>query len=82
MICGKRIYATQSEAKNAIRGHGHPMGVYPCSDCHGWHIASEANKSVLATRSQPPKQEIKTKPENYGKGQKYIIHDPRKFKIK
>lgn len=82
MICGKRIYATQSDAKNAIRGHGHPMGVYQCSDCKGWHIYTEGNKSVLATKSHPQKQEMITVHKNIGKNRNYIVHDPRKFKIK
>lgn len=82
MICGKRIYTTQSDAKNAIKGHNHSMGAYFCKDCNGWHIASEGKESVLNTKKQPQKQELNTKPENIGTNRKYIIHDPRKFKIK
>lgn len=59
MICGKIIYISRSEAKNAIRGfhldqskgyYGKtkkmPKESYFCNDCNGWHTFSGPKNKI------------------------------------
>lgn len=63
--CGKNRYRSQSEAiRNAMAANlktGHPLRVYACPRCHGWHLTSQpmrttprkAAKKAPKQRSQP-----------------------------
>ncbi len=70
MICGKKIYANQTEAKEAIRGFNQankyrqggtnrssrpPTNAYFCADCKGWHTETEGKRRKLSDR--PTKKE-------------------------
>ena len=74
MICGKHIFKSQTEAKNALRGYNNaskfrqggknrskrsPTNAYFCDACKGWHVETEGKRRQL-TNQQP--QTIKMTP--------------------
>lgn len=93
MICGKIIYPSKTEAKEAMRGKFNftRVGeskkkcgfVYYCKDCEGWHLATSGKKKK---RNRKDKSETDTRHIDrlvIGRSQtKMIIHDPRTFKVK
>lgn len=68
MICGKHIFASQTEAKNAIRGYNEakkfrassrnrskrsPTNAYFCEACNGWHVETEGKRRKLGYQKPP-----------------------------
>lgn len=63
MICGKHIFQSQTEAKNALRGFNNsnkfrrggknrskrmPTNAYFCEACNGWHLETEGKRRQLS----------------------------------
>lgn len=70
MICGKHIFLSQTEAKNALRGFNNankfrqggknrskrsPTNTYFCEACNGWHVETEGKRRQLSSQQAPQK---------------------------
>lgn len=66
MICGKKIFNSQTEAKEAVRGFNQsnkfrqggknrskrsPTKAYFCKDCNAWHLHTEGKKKTLSQQT-------------------------------
>ncbi len=81
VMCGKVIYPTRKEAKDAIvgqnkdRGHrsnNQPKFIYFCSGCDGWHVSSAKKKR--AGKRQTEETYSKVQEDRIASGRNKVLH--------
>lgn len=83
MICGKQIFTSRSEARNAISGANRDTrpgrgsknrlaSAYFCNDCNGWHVTSKVFRMKKVTKKEEV-ETVKKSNKKRNKGHGFLI---------